>query len=153
MTRSRVRLRRATTADVGLVAPLFALYREFYEQPYDEQVAAAFLRERLERRESVVLLAEEEHSGAVGFVQLYPGFSSVSVAPAWTLGDLYVAPGSRGTGVASLLLEGAEVLAREAGATSLILETAHDNHVAQRLYERHGYRVEDHYRHYEKALS
>jgi ribosomal protein S18 acetylase RimI-like enzyme len=156
---SPVTVRRAMPQDVDLVAPLFALYRGFYGRSYDEPAAEAFLRERIERDESVVLLAEPTGAesglvaaGAVGFVQLYPGFDSLSVAPSWVLNDLYVLDSARGCGVAAALMQHAELLARQAGAVSLTLETAHDNTVAQRLYERRGYRVDDRYRHYAKPL-
>ena len=56
-------------------------------------------------------------------------------------------------GVGAALMQQAELLARQAGAVSLTLETAHDNVGAQRLYERQGYRVDDRYRHYAKPLD
>ena len=154
---SPVTVRRASPDDVDLVAPLFARYRAFYGRPYDEPAAAAFLTERLQKAESVVLLAEPTGAdtgltgGPVGFVQLYPGFSSLAVAPSWVLNDLLVLESARGAGVATALLRYAELLARRAGAVSLVLETAQDNLAAQRLYEREGYRV-DGLRHYEKPL-
>ncbi len=151
MTSSNVRIRQATASDVGDVAPLFALYREFYGKPHDEAAAAAFLHARLTAGESVVLLAELD-ARLVGFTQLYPGFSSVSAAPAWTLNDLYVLQAARGSGVATALMEHAETLARQAGAVHLALATARSNHLAQRLYERQGYLVQDGYLHYEKPL-
>jgi ribosomal protein S18 acetylase RimI-like enzyme len=144
-------VRRVDAADAERVSPLFALYREFYGKPYDQALAADFLRARLERDESVVLLAESAGE-PVGFTQLYPGFSSVSVAPAWVLNDLYVAEAARGTGAAAALMEHAERLAREAGAVALQLETARDNTRAQRLYERQGYVVGEGYLHYAKSL-
>lgn len=147
-----VPVHRASAADAALAAPLFALYRQFYGRPHDEAVAQAFLRARLERGESVVLLAGPA-SAPIGFCQLYPGFSSIAAAPAWVLGDLFVHPAARGRGVAAVLMDAAEVLAREAGAAHLALETARDNTVAQRLYERHGYRVEDAFLAYEKPLA
>lgn len=114
MTSDDLEVRRATLADVGDVAPLFALYREFYGKPFDEPAAATFLRDRLGNDESVVLLAELD-SRLVGFTQLYPGFSSVSAAPAWTLNDLYVLEAARGSGAATALMEHAETLARQPG--------------------------------------
>jgi ribosomal protein S18 acetylase RimI-like enzyme len=144
-------VRQATAEDAGTVAPLFALYREFYGKPYDEPAAAAFLHARLSQGQSVVLVAEVD-GRPVGFTQLYPGFSSVSAAPAWTLNDLYVLSDARGSGAAAALMEQAEVLARQAGAVSLVLETARDNLVAQRLYERQGYVVDDGL-HYEKRME
>ena len=155
---SSVTVRRAVPAEVGSVAPLFLRYLAFYGRDHGEAAAAAFLRERLERQESVVLLAEPGTTGRgqaaapVGFVQLYPGFESLSLGVSWVLNDLYVLESARGRGVAAALLESAEGTARAAGAVSLTLETAHDNRVAQRLYERQGYRVDEEYLHYEKLL-
>ncbi|MET1043501.1 MAG: GNAT family N-acetyltransferase [Microbacteriaceae bacterium] len=145
-------VRRLVAGEAAVAAPLFALYREFYEQPYDEQVAERFLRDRLSREQSIVLIAELD-STAVGFTQLYPGFSSVAAAPSWLLNDLYVLDSARGNGVATALLNEAERLARAAGAVSLTLETAHTNVVAQRLYEREGYRRDEEYITYEKSLT
>lgn len=153
MTREKVQVRQAGEADVPQVASLFALYRQFYGKPYDIELAAVFLQNRLQRRESVVLLAEFKEGGPVGFTQLYPGFSSVSAAPAWILNDLYVTDSARGSGAASALMKGAEKLARQAGAAYLALETARDNSTAQRLYVREGYEVEEGYLHYQKALT
>jgi ribosomal protein S18 acetylase RimI-like enzyme len=144
-------VRRVEAVEAERVAPLFALYREFYGKPYDEALAADFLRARLERDESVVLLAEQ-NGEAVGFIQLYPGFSSVSAAPAWVLNDLYVVESARGSGAAAALMEHAELMARAAGAVTLQLETARDNTRAQRLYERQGYVVGEGYLHYAKSL-
>ncbi len=145
-------VRRLDAEGAVEAARLFALYREFYGQPYDEPRAAAFLRDRLSRQESVVLLAGEA-GAALGFAQLYPGFSSIAAAPAWVLGDLYVLRQARGSGVATALMRRAEDLARGAGAVHLALETAVDNLTAQRLYEREGFRVERGFLAYEKPLT
>lgn len=55
------------------LAPLFDAYRQFYGQPADQGVAERFLAERLERQDSVILLACRGPE-AVGFSQLYPSF-------------------------------------------------------------------------------
>ena len=75
-------VKRAAVADVDAVAPLFDGYRQFYGQRSDLAAARAFLEERLRRDESVIFLAvadEGPGSDALGFTQLYPSFSSVSV--------------------------------------------------------------------------
>jgi GNAT superfamily N-acetyltransferase len=144
-------VRRATTADVGAVAPLFALYREFYGKPHDEPAAAAFLHARLSQG-AVRGAARRARLRPVGFTQLYPGFSSVSAAPAWVLNDLYVLAEARGTGAAAALMESAEALARAGGGGAPQPGDRRSNVVAQRLYERQGYSVEDGYLHYEKQL-
>ena len=146
-------VRQAGPADVDLVAPLFDAYRQFYEQPSDPPLARAFIAARLERGESVVFLAERD-GRPVGFVQLYPLFSSTAARPRrlWLLNDLYVAPEARGSGVARMLMERARRLAEETDAVGLELATAHTNRVAQRLYESLGWRRDEKFPRYELAL-
>ncbi|HJR35166.1 MAG TPA: GNAT family N-acetyltransferase, partial [Gemmatimonadales bacterium] len=92
-----MRVRRAGLGDLAFLVPLYDGYRQFYRQPSDPALAERFLRERLTRGDSVIFLAEDE-SGALGFTQLYPIFSSISAAPAWVLNDLFVSPGARRSG-------------------------------------------------------
>lgn len=131
-------IRRATTADLPALAPLFDAYRRFYGQPGDLARADAFLRERLQRDESVVLLAERD-GAAAGFTQLYPMFSSVRTARLWILNDLFVAQHARRAGVARALLEAAAAFARETGARGIMLETSQDNLPARALYRAAGW--------------
>ena len=140
-------LRRATVADLDAVAPLFDAYRQFYGQRPDPAAARAFLGERLARDESVIFLAVAEDGEALGFTQLYPSFSSVSVRRLWVLNDLFVRPGGRRGGVGRRLLERAREFAIETGAKGLTLSTAVDNAAAQALYESCGWR-EDEFKHY-----
>ncbi len=123
----------------GLV-PLFDAYRVFYGQPSEPGRCRSFLAERLTRRESVVYLAlDGDTHRPLGFVQLYPLFSSVSVQRLWIVNDLFVQPEARKRGVAAGLLEKCRTLARDTGAKGLQLETGTDNLTAQRLYERTGF--------------
>jgi ribosomal protein S18 acetylase RimI-like enzyme len=147
-----LRVRQAGLADVGRLAPLFDAYRGFYGQPGDMALAESFLRERLALGESFVLLAERG-ADAVGFVQLYPLFSSVRARRILVLNDLYVVEAARRGGVAEALLREAEALAREAGALRLVLETGEDNRAAQRLYEKLGWRHVSENRWYEREVG
>jgi len=61
---------------VDIIAPLFDKYRQFYKQPANKDPAAFFIKERLEKNESVIFLATW-NSEPAGFTQLYPIFSSV----------------------------------------------------------------------------
>ncbi len=130
---------RATPADADDVAPLFDAYRQFYRREADLALARSFLRDRLSRRESVILVARDAAGAACGFVQLYPGFSSVRAARQYLLNDLFVAPAGRRRGVGRLLLEHAVRMASEEGMSRLRLSTAVDNLPAQRLYEGLGW--------------
>ena len=137
-----LRIRRADLADLPALAPLFDAYRRFYGQPGDVERAEDFLRERLARDESMVLLAE--HGGvAVGFTQLYPMFSSVRTARIWVLNDLFVIEEARRGGVARALLDAAADFARASGARGLMLETSRDNGAARALYRAAGWHEDD----------
>ena len=137
-------VRQATDDDVDLIAPLFDDYRQFYNQRSDLDGARAFIRARLQRWESVILLAMSSdaiEAPALGFVQLYPSFSSVSMRRLWILNDLFVAEHARRRGVARELLLATHRFARESRAVRVELTTAPSNHAAKRLYETHGYRM------------
>ena len=142
-----VQVRRAGPRDVPALAPLFDAYRQFYEMPPDPEASGRFLTERLEHHESVIFLAEEDGQ-AVGFMQLYPIFSSTSLGRVYILNDLFVPPSVRRKGVGGLLLETAREWSDRHGILYLVLETAVDN-PAQNLYEAHGWRRDFEFLHYE----
>lgn len=142
---------RATLADLDALVPLFDAYREFYQKPSDPDGARDFLTARIAREESVVFLATLQES-PVGFTQLYPGFSSVSMASIQVLNDLYVSPAVRRAGVAKALLVAAIEYARAQGSVRLALSTANTNIPAQALYERYGWTRDSEYLTYEYTL-
>ena len=144
-------VRRATVEDLDGLAILFDSYRQFYRRPSDAGAARRFLAERLEHDESVVLVADDGEA-LVGFTQLYPAFSSVSLVRLWILNDLFVAPSAREAGVGRQLMEAARAFAVSTGARRLVLATEEDNRTAQRLYEALGYRHESGFRTYEFDL-
>lgn len=96
--------------------------------------ARQFLYERFKNYQSVIFIALEENGDGVGFTQLFPSFSSVSMERTFILNDLYVAPGARRGGVATKLLDAAARYGRSAGAIRLTLSTVLDNDSAKALY-------------------
>lgn len=140
-----VSIRRATLDDLDPLVSLFDAYRQFYGQPSEQNLARQFLSDRLVRNESVVLVAENDGGAAVGFVQFYPTFSSILVAPMYVLSDVYVMPEFRRREVGTLLLQSAIETARATGAVRLELATAITNVSAQRLYESLGWQRDDFY--------
>lgn len=133
-----ISISRAGPADLDALAALFDAYRQFYDQSSDLARARQWLRERLRFGESAVLVAKRGDA-TVGFVQLYPMFSSVRTAKTWILNDLYVDAGARRQGVARRLLDAAATFARDDGATGIALETAQDNAAARALYRAAGW--------------
>jgi len=125
---------------------LFDQYRIFYKQASDKNAAATFLKERIEKKESIVFLAYLENI-AVGFTQLYPSFSSVSMQRSMILNDLYVNEKARSKGVANALLKKAQTYATDNKMKGLALETAKDN-PAQKLYEKLCWEKDEDYLHY-----
>lgn len=137
-----ITVRRATLADADAIAPLFDLYRQFYEQASDAALASSFVRDRLANDESVIFVAEDA-GRPMGFTQLFPSFSSVRAVRIWVLNDLYVVREARRQGVARALLDAAAAFGRNSGAARLELETDHDNRSAQALYRHLGWEPYD----------
>ena len=138
-----IAIKQATLQDLDQLIPLFDSYRQFYKQPTNLNAAKTFLSERINNNESVIFIAYDEIN-AVGFVQLYPIFSSVSMKKAWLLNDLFVASSARKKGVAEQLLETSKNYGRATNAKWLLLQTTQENTPAQSLYAKNGWeRVQD----------
>ncbi|PQB04003.1 GNAT family N-acetyltransferase [Aureitalea marina] len=137
----------ATLSDLEDLTQLFDGYRKFYKQSSDIEAAREFLKERLNHHQSRCLICKDENGIAMGFTQLYPTFSSVSMQHNWILNDLFVHPDHRSKGVGKALLLAAQRFAREDGAKGLVLETATDN-PAQHLYEALGWKKDTEVFHY-----
>jgi len=143
-----VEIVQATPYHIEFLTPLFDQYRQFYRQGSDPEGGREFLLDRMKRRESIVYLALQD-GRAVGFVQLYPCFSSTSMKRLWILNDLFVSPTARRSGIGKALIARARELAIETSAKGLQLSTEIHNTNAQALYEQVGFRRDtDFYRYY-----
>jgi ribosomal protein S18 acetylase RimI-like enzyme len=139
-----ISIKMATTEDVDIIVPLFEAYRIFYNQAPDPVAEKQFLEERISRNESVIFIASWDFQ-PVGFTQLYPLFSSVSLKRLWVLNDLYILGDYRKKGIATSLLETAKKHATNTGAKGLLLETGKENLNAQVLYQKNGWLREENY--------
>lgn len=137
-------VQKASINDLNAVTELFDSYRVFYEQASNLEGAKSFLKERLLNEDSVIFIAYDE-SNPVGFVQLYPTFSSVSMQKSWILNDLFVDETARKKGYGEKLIKTAIEFAENSGAKGVLLETGQDNVKAQRLYEKIGFKKETNY--------
>lgn len=145
-------IRKATLADLDLIVPLFDGYRQFYRQESDLDGARLFLQQRLELKESVIYIAfapadrsfseggkaDNDNNEAVGFTQLYPIFSSVSMERMLLLNDLFIHPDHRGKGIGKLLIDTAKDFCKETNQKGIVIQTETTNR-AQHLYEREGF--------------
>lgn len=134
-----MQIRPATRQDLNNLAELFDGYRVFYDQPSDIPLAKTFLLERMTNQESTIFVADDEVGSLIGFVQLYPIFSSVSAKRSLLLNDLFVTAKARGTGAGKALMEEAKRFADQQGACWIMLQTHISNTTAQGLYESLGY--------------
>lgn len=134
----RISIKKIGENEADSIAFLFDEYRQFYKQPPDKTAAVLFLKERLRKNESVIFIAYVNDE-PVGFMQLYPIFSSVGLKRTWLLNDLYVAAFARKHGVGKLLLEEAKQFGKETKSRWLLLQTGADNFTAQSVYEKNGW--------------
>lgn len=131
-------IRPASERDLEALLGLVRAYRVFYRQEPNEAREREFVLFQLQNPSSALFLADVEGAPA-GFVQLFRTYSTVHLANAFILEDLYVDSAYRKRGIAAALLERALQHARENGAAGMFLETANDNTTAQRVYERAGW--------------
>jgi GNAT superfamily N-acetyltransferase len=130
----------ATAFDLEHLADLFNQYRVFYKQATDLPAARGFIKERMMKKDAVIYIASEEDK-LLGFVQLFPLFSSVQMKPLWLLNDLYVESSHRRKGVARQLIAAAKQHSKVSGAGGLMLETGRANHEGNALYPSEGFQL------------
>lgn len=139
-------IRRITEAEITDIIPLFDAYRVFYKMESDINAAATFLKDRITKEESIIFAAYEGDK-AIGFVQLFYTFSSVTLQKSLILNDLFVDAKFRGTSNGEKLLLKAQEFCKKNNYKGLALETAIDN-PAQKLYEKLGWVKDYHAFHY-----
>jgi ribosomal protein S18 acetylase RimI-like enzyme len=148
---SNITVRQAVLSDIEALVLLFDGYRQFYRRPSDVSAAREFLRARFNHGESTLFIAHEGDT-PVGFTQLYPSFSSISLARVFVLNDLFVHEQARRKGVASKLMSAATDFAKSLGAVRVSLSTATSNETAQALYQSAGWKRDEQFFVYHFAI-
>jgi ribosomal protein S18 acetylase RimI-like enzyme len=150
-----MRIIQATLDHLDLLTPLFVKYREFYgELPFPDS-SRAFLEKRLRRKESVIYLAlqDDDDNKLMGFCQLYPSYSSLSLKRVWILNDIYVAEDARRMLVADHLIKSAKKMAKETQAVRMRVSTSSNNEAAKKTYESIGFKVDTQFVNYVLPIS
>ena len=128
--------------DLDDLLPLMRSYCDFYEvDPADADLlgmSRALIADP--DREGVQLIARDPDGTAVGFATVFWTWQTLDAARLAVMNDLYVAPESRGSGLAEALIRACADAARDHGAQSLGWQTALDNERAQKVYDRLGAR-------------
>ena len=138
---------QATIQNLEQLIPLFDNYRIFYKQHSSPNAAKEFLTKRFIKNDSIIFMAFDNQNQALGFTQLYPTFSSVSLRRTYILNDLYVASKMRAKGIGEALMNHSKQFATDTKCKGITLETAIDN-PAQKLYERLGWKKDTAVFHY-----
>lgn len=140
--------RKAETKDLEMLSQLFDEYRIFYHKESNINDAQVFLNERIAQQDSEIIVVEENQI-LVGFVQLYPLFSSTRMKKYWLLNDLFVNENHRGKGYSKQLIESAKEICIDSDACGILLETGKDNLIGNQLYPSCGFKIYDEVNFYE----
>lgn len=141
--------RRADEHDLESLTFLFNEYRLFYKKETDLQGCRRFIAERIANNESVIFVAENSDLIIVGFVQLYPLFSSTRLKRLWLLNDLFIQPEFRSKGISTALINASKTLCLQTGGCGILLETAKDNVIGNNLYRKTGFSLDSGHHYYE----
>ncbi len=127
-------------ADLAELLPLMRGYCDFYSVSPSEADLRAMARVLIANpeHEGFQLIARDDGSRAVGFATVFWSWATSSAARVGVMNDLFVHPDARSDGTAEALIAECADRARERGAVSLDWVTAHDNHRAQKVYDRVG---------------
>jgi len=140
VTGTEVVVRSATPADADVVGTLTeGVYRA---GGFTDDAYATVLRDAAARIAVADVLVAELDGRIVGSLTVAaPGspFGELATSGEAEVRMLAVVDEARGGGVASLLMDAAESLARERGARAVVLSTEPEMHAAHRLYQRRGY--------------
>ncbi len=142
-----ITIRSAVLADAPQLAPLAGQLG----YPSTVEQVAARLREILRDEDHLVLVAEREGAGIVGYIEVFP-FPVLAHDPRVEIGSLIVDESYRSLGVGRLLVNRGEEWARargykESGVRSNVIRDR-----AHKFYEGLGYRVNKTQKSFRKPL-
>ncbi len=125
------------SADFAAWEPLWKGYLTFYQTAVpDETTRLSFDRLTSGSEPMGGFLARDAGGTAIGIVNWIMHRSTWTVGDYCYLQDLFVAPQSRGAGVARALIEAVYGKARQANCSRVYWLTHKTNHVAMHLYDR-----------------
>lgn len=135
-------IKQATIHDVQDVVSIVKLYRSFYGvSNQSESDIEEFISQRIRNNESKIFLAYD-HDKVIGFIQLYPTFSTVSLKPQWLLNDLFVKKEARSKGVATLLMKTVKEYFKDS-SKGFILVTEKSNSTAKKFYDKCDFETDE----------
>jgi ribosomal protein S18 acetylase RimI-like enzyme len=143
--------RQATIHDLQRLVPIFDSYREHFEQEKNPLLVERFLFEKFEHLESVIFIAEQQNE-VIGFAQLYPTFSSLTLQRVWLLNDFFVAKEFRDCGVGTKLFGRVKDFSILTKSKGIELSVEHTNKRAWSFWEKQGFKLDEEFRYYFSKL-
>lgn len=140
-------IRQATIQDLHRIVPIFDSYREYFQQKKEPVMVERFLFDRFEHLESVIFIAEQQGE-VIGFAQLYPVFSSLTLQRVWLLNDFFIAEEFRGSGVGSQLFTTVKEFTLLTKSKGIELSVEHTNKKAWIFWEKQGFKLDEEFRYY-----
>jgi GNAT superfamily N-acetyltransferase len=144
---NKLTIRQATIQDLSKLVPIFDDYRECFKQTKNPVMVEQFLFEKFEHLESVIFIALLEDE-VVGFAQLYPVFSSLTLQRVWLLNDFFIAEEFRGSGVGTQLFASVKEFTLLTKSKGIELSVEHTNEKAWAFWEKQGFKVDEEFRYY-----
>lgn len=127
------------STDANELLRLFREYASFENCDRPELSGAVAKLAEMPTAFSVLAFDHSHADRAIGLVNCFFGFSTFELRPLVNVHDLIVTSDYRGKGVAALMLEEVERIARAHDCCRLTLEVYADNTPARRAYEKHGF--------------
>ncbi|MFJ5758824.1 GNAT family N-acetyltransferase [Neobacillus sp. NPDC093182] len=144
---TKLTIRQAAIQDLSKIVPIFDSYREYFKQQKDPVMVEQFLFEKFEHMESVIFIAQHEDE-VVGFAQLYPVFSSLTLQRVWLLNDFFIAEEFRGSGVGTQLFAKVKEFTLLTKSKGIELSVEHTNKKAWAFWEKQGFKLDEEFRYY-----
>lgn len=137
---STITIRKVNEGDVDQLIPLMYQYIvDFYQRPRPaEKDVRELIHQLLNQPSAGVQFVAESEGKLIGFSTLYFTFSTTRVKKIAILNDLFVSSDARGKKVGEGLFKKSLAFTKENGYAVMSWQTAHDNYLAQSLYEKMG---------------
>lgn len=137
-------IKKSNVTYLDQLVVLFEEYRSFCDFEPSPERTEAFLAGLMRNEESVIFIAvDPEANKVMGFVNLYPSYSTLALQRLWILNDLGVSGDYRGKGVSKALIEKVLDFAKETDAVRVELKTEKTNTLALQLYKTMGFGIDD----------
>ncbi|WP_163100071.1 GNAT family N-acetyltransferase [Peribacillus alkalitolerans] len=142
-----INIRQATIQDVPKIVSIFDSYRAYFKQKRNPIEVEKFLFEKFEHLESVIFIVENR-SNIIGFAQLYPIFSSLSLQRVWLLNDFFISEEFRNRGIGKQLFGIVKEFSLLTKSKGIELSVEHVNKSAWSFWENQGFKLDEDFRYY-----